>query len=103
MSDDTDDDLGSNSGGDPDKYLEYVRLQTLDEVAKQTIMGRMRARTKQAKDDGIDVDADAIVKKLAKLDPDTRAARMQNASKQASWRGLTGFNPGVDSNAEQAE
>ena len=103
MSDD-DDDHGDNGGdASPDVYLEYVRLQTLDEVAKQTIMGRMRARTKQAKDDGIDVDADAIVKKLAKLDPDTRAARMQNASKQASWRGLTGFNPGVDPDAEQAD
>jgi hypothetical protein len=104
MAEDLDDDHGDNGGdASPDVYLEYVRLQVLDEVAKQSIMGRMRARTKQAKDDGIDVDADAIVKKLAKLDPDTRAARMQNARKQAAWRGLAGFSPGVDPNAEQTD
>lgn len=101
MSDDADD-IGHNSD-DPDKYLEYVRLQVLDEVAKQSIMGRMRARTKQAKDDGIDVDADAIVKKLAKLDPGLRAIRMQNARKQAAWRGLTGFNPGMPADAVQVD
>lgn len=97
------DEIGDNSGVSPDVYLTYVREQTLDQVEKDKIVGRMRARTKRAKAAGVDTDADALVSKLAKLDPDNRHALMQNVRKQASWRGLTGFNPGVDPRAEQTD
>lgn len=100
---DSTDDIGSNSGVSPDIYLEFVREQTLDQVEKDKIVGRMRARSKRAKAAGVDLDADVLVAKLAKLDPDTRHARLQNVQKQASWRGLTMFKPGVDPNAEQSD
>lgn len=94
-------DLGN--GIKPNEYLEIIRELVADEIEKNKVIGRIRSKLKRLKDAGANLDAVALLRKLAKQDPEDRLVMLSDLRKYAGWQGVTLFKPGVDPNAKQDE
>ena len=77
----------------PDEYLNIAAelASAQREIDKAT--GRKRSILKRFKDHGGDLDAIALVRRLAKRDPDERLALMGNVRKYAAWESVILWEP----------
>jgi hypothetical protein len=87
----------------PDEYLGIIRELVADEIEKNKVVGRIRAKLKRLKDAGANLDAVALLRKLSKRDPEERLAMLADLRKYAGWEGVTLIRPGVDPDAVQDE
>jgi hypothetical protein len=97
------DDAPATNGLKPDEYLGIIRELVADEIDKNRVVGRIRSKLKRLKDAGANLDAVALLRKLAKRDPEDRLAMLSDLRKYAGWEGVTLIAAGVDPNAEQSE
>lgn len=67
--------------------IQQELLEAQREIDKAT--GRKRAILKRAKNSGADLDALALLNRLAKLDDDVREGLIGNLQKYSSWQGTT--------------